>query len=190
MSSTLIYQLALFLHILGAFGLIATMTLESVGLRGLRQAQSGDSARAALRAMQFVPPLGGGSGALILLTGLYMMATSWGLQGWIVVGVAGLVLNALAGAIVTRSRMAIVGPAAGRATGHLTDEVRAQLHDPLLLASLRFRMGTVLGILFIMTVKPSALVSLAVVVVGGLLGLLTTQIPSRRAGRELRTQNS
>ena len=189
MNSTLVYQLALFFHILGAFGLIATMTLESVGLRGLRQAQSAEAARASLRAMQFVPPLGGGSGALILLSGVYMTATSWGLQGWIVVGVAGLVLNALAGAIVTRSRMAVVGPAAGRAAGQLTVEIRTQLRDPLLLASLRFRLGTVLGILFIMTVKPSALLSLSVVLLGGLLGLLTTQIPSRRAGRELRTQN-
>lgn len=189
MSSTLIYQLALFVHILGAFGLIATMTLETVGLRGLRQAESDDAARASLRAMQFVPPLGGGSGALILVTGLYMTATSWGWQGWILVGVAGLVLNALAGAIVTRSRMAVVGPAAGRATGPLTDEVRTQLRDPLLLASLRFRLGTVLGILFIMTVKPSALLSVGVVVLAGLLGLLTIQIPSRRHGRELRTQN-
>ena len=189
MSSTLIYQLALFLHILGAFGLVATVTLESVGLRGLRQAESPDAARAAVRAMQFVPPLGGGSGGLILVTGLYMMATSWGLRGWIVVGVAGLVLNAVAGAIVTRSRMAVVGPAAGRATGALSSDVRTLLQDRLLLASLRLRLGTVLGILFVMTVKPSVMASIAVVVFGGLLGLLTTQIPARRAGRELRTQN-
>ncbi|HVH64885.1 MAG TPA: hypothetical protein VM674_02530 [Candidatus Acidoferrum sp.] len=189
MSSTLIYHLTLFLHILGAFGLIATMTLESVGLRGLRQAETADAARASLKAMQFVPPLGGGSGALILLTGLYMMATSWGVRGWILVGIAGLVLNALAGAIITRSRLAIVGPAAGRASGTLTDDVRATLRDPLLLASLRLRLGIVLGILFIMTVKPSALASIAVVGAAGLVGLLTTQLPLRRDRRELGTQS-
>lgn len=188
MSPTLIYQLALFLHILGAFGLIATITLESVGLRGLRQAETADAARASLKAMQFVPPLGGGSGALILVTGFYMMATSWGVRGWILVGITGLVLNALAGAIVTRSRLMIVGPATGRASGTLTADVRATLHDPLLLASLRLRLGIVLGILFIMTVKPAALGSIAVVAAAGLLGLLTTQRLLRRVRRELGTQ--
>ena len=189
MSTTLIYQLALFLHILGAFGLIAAISVESVALRGLRQAESSDAARASLRAMQFVPPLGGGSGALILVTGLYMTATTWHAQGWILVAIAGLVLNALAGAVVTRSRMTIVGPAARRAVGPLSDEVRATLHDPLLLASLGFRLGTVLGILFVMTLKPSAVISLAAVLFGGLLGLLMTQMSSRRASRELGTQN-
>ena len=189
MSSTLIYQLVLFLHIVGAFGLIAGISVESVALRGLRQADNADAARASLRAMQFVPPLGGGSGVLILVTGLYMTATTWHAQGWIVVAIAGLVLNALAGAVVTRSRMTIVGPAGGRAVGPLSDQVRTMLRDPLLLASLGFRLGTVLGILFIMTVKPSALVSLAAVLLGGLLGLLMTQISSRRTSRELRTQN-
>lgn len=190
MSTTLIYQLALFLHILGAFGLIATMTLESVGLRGLRQAETADAARASLKAMQFVPPLGGGSGALILVTGLFMMATSWGIRGWILVGITGLVLNALAGAIVTRSRMMIVGPAAGRASGVLTPDLRATLRDPLLLASLRLRLGMVLGILFIMTVKPPVLPSIVVVGAAGLLGLLTVQLSLRRARPELRPQSS
>ena len=41
----LFYRFALFLHIVGAFGLIAAVTLEAIGLRGLRRATQGDEAR-------------------------------------------------------------------------------------------------------------------------------------------------
>lgn len=88
-------------------------------------------------------------------------------------------------AIITRSRMTIVGPTAARAIGPLSADLRAALRDPLLLASLRLRLGTVLGILFVMTVKPSAVMSVVVILAGGLLGLLSTQISSRRDRHEL-----
>jgi hypothetical protein len=185
----LIYQLALFLHIVGAFGLVAVLTLESVGQRGLRQAQSGDAARAAIEAMRLIAPLGAGSGLLILATGLYMTATNWGLQGWIVVGLGGLILNALAGAIVIRNRMQIIGPVAVRASGPLTAEAREVVRDPLLQASLRLRIGIVLGVLFVMTIKPSALLSVIVIVIAGLLGLLTAQLAAGREHHELGGQN-
>lgn len=189
MSSTLVYQLALFFHILAAFGLIAAITLESVSLRGLRHALSGEAARASLRAMEFVPPIGAGSAALILITGIYMMATAWGLQGWIVVALPGLILNALFGALVTRGRMARIGPGVARANGPLSPATQLTLRDPILLASLRLRLGVVLGILFLMTVKPSPLVSLAIVAGGAAIGLATTLIPTRRRTNELSSQN-
>ncbi len=189
MSSTLLYQLALFVHILGAFGLIAGMTLESVGVRGLRQAESGDAARAALRAMQFVPFFGGISGGLILLSGLYMMATSGGPRGWALFGLVGMVLNALSGAIVTRARMARVAPVASRASGLLSADVRRTLRDQALLTAITTRIGLVLGILFLMTVKPSTLTSLVVMLAAALLGLVAPQVFARRDRYELRSEN-
>ena len=38
------YHLALYLHILGAFGLIAAITVEAIGLHGLRGATRSDNA--------------------------------------------------------------------------------------------------------------------------------------------------
>jgi hypothetical protein len=189
MNSTLVYQLALFFHILAAFGLIAAMTIEAVSLRGLRHAVSGEAARASQRAMEFVPPLGAGSAALILVTGIYMMARAWGVQGWIVVALAGLILNALAGALITRGRMARIGPSVARLTGPLSPQTRLALRDPILLASLRLRLSVVLGILFLMTVKPSLLVSIVVVLGAAAIGLITTVIPRRRHTHELASQN-
>jgi hypothetical protein len=123
---------------------------------------------------------------LILVTGLWMTATAWGPKGWILVALASLVLLALVGALGTGIRMARLGPAIGRANGPLTDELKAALRDPVLLTSIRTRVALVLGIVFLMTVKPSAVASLVVIAVAAAIGLLAGQIPFRRSRNELR----
>jgi len=67
----LFYRFALFLHIVGAFGLIAAVTLEAIGLRGLRHATQGDEARMWLGiSRRLVSRLAPASLGVILLTGL------------------------------------------------------------------------------------------------------------------------
>ena len=75
----ILYPFALFLHILGAFGLIAAVTLETVGLRGLRQATRAEEARTWLGiSRRLVMRLAPASLGTILLTGLFMTAIAWG----------------------------------------------------------------------------------------------------------------
>jgi hypothetical protein len=187
MNTTLIYPLVLFLHILGALGLIAALTLEAIGLRGLRRAVRSEDALMWLGISRgLVLRLAPASLGLILVTGLYMTATSWGAKGWILVALASLVLLAVVGALWTGIRMARIGPAVGRASGPLSDELKARLRDPLLVTSIRTRVALVLGIAFLMTVKPSAVASLGVIAVAAVIGVLAGQIPSRRSRNELR----
>ena len=75
---TLVYDLALFLHILGAFGLIAALTFEAIGLRWLRRAFRKEDALVWFGLSRLVQRLAPASLGLILVTGLYMMVTSWG----------------------------------------------------------------------------------------------------------------
>jgi len=90
----LFYRFALFLHIVGAFGLIAAVTLEAIGLRGLRHATQGDEARMWLGiSRRLVSRLAPASLGVILLTGLLMTATAWGPQGWIAVALGWRVRN-------------------------------------------------------------------------------------------------
>ena len=124
---------------------------------------------------------------LILITGLYLTATAWGPKGWILVALASLVLLAVIGALGTGIRMARVGPALGPASaGPLSDDLQRALRDPILLTSLRTRLAIVLGVVFLMSAKPSAVVSLLVVVLATAIGLLAGQIPLRRSRNELR----
>ena len=185
---TFLYQFALFLHIIGGFGLIAAITVEAVGLRGLRRTTQSSDAMMWLRLLRsIVMRLTPSSLGLILVTGLYMVATTWGPRGWILVALGSLVLLGAIGALGTGRRMARIGPAVGRAQGPLSAELREMLRSPILLLSLRVRLAIVLGVVFLMTMKPSAVASLVVMVVAVAVGLLAGQIPARRGSRRLRT---
>jgi hypothetical protein len=164
MSSSLVYHVALYLHILGAFGLWFGIS------RGI--------------VMRLAPA----SLGLILVTGLYMMATTWGPRGWILVALASLVLLAIVGAFGTGLRMARIGPAVGRAQGPLSDELRSTLHDPILLMSLWVRSAIVLGIALLMTLKPSGLASLLIIVFAIAIGLMAGQLAARRSRNEYATE--
>jgi hypothetical protein len=190
MNTTLVYPLVLFLHILGAFGLIAAITLEAIGLRGLRRAVRTEDALMWLGISRgLVLRLAPASLGLILVTGLYMTATTWGPKGWILVALASLVLLAVVGALGTGIRMARIGSAVGGASaGPLSDDLRRALRDPILLTSLRTRLAIVLGVVFLMTVKPSSLASVVVIILAAAIGLLASQIPARRSQRELHNE--
>jgi hypothetical protein len=179
MDSTLLYHLALFLHILGAFGLVAAMTFEVIGLQGLRRAIRTEDALTWLGVARVVQRLAPASLGLILVMGLYMTATNWGPSGWILVSLAALVAIGLIGGLLTGVRMARIGPAIGRSSGPLSHELRAALRDPILLDSLGTRSGLVLGILLLMTLKPALVPSLVIVVLAGAMALLTARISSR-----------
>src|SRR6202171_3596637 len=117
MDSTLFYHLALFLHIMGAFGLVAAMTFETIGLQGLRRAIEKQDAVRWLSVARVVQRLAPASLGLILVMGLYLTATTWWARGWILVSLAGLVAYALIGGLLSGVRMARVGPAGGRGGG-------------------------------------------------------------------------
>jgi hypothetical protein len=178
--SEMAYHIALYLHILGAFGLVAAITVEAISLRGLRGATQGDDARMWLGVSRgIVMRLAPASLGLILLSGLYMMATAWGPRGWILAALASLVFLAVVGAFGTGMRMARIGPAIGRTPGPLSAELRTKLRDPVLLTSLFVRSAIVLAIALLMTVKPSGLASLVIIVLAVGIGLLAGQLTGR-----------
>jgi len=174
------YQVALYFHILGAFGLIAAITVEAIGLRGLRGSTRADHALMWLGISRgIVMRLAPASLGVILLSGLYMTATTWGPRGWILTALASLVLLAVVGAFGTGMRMSRIGPAIGRAPGPLSDEVRSRLRDPILLTSLLVRSAIVLAIALLMTVKPSGVAALVIVVLAIGIALLVSQLAGR-----------
>jgi hypothetical protein len=185
-----LYPYALFLHILGAFGLIAALGIETMSLRGLRRAVTAEQAHPWLAGMRLLRILGPASIALIFVMGLYLTATAWGWRGWIVTGLAGLALVALIGALLTGTRMVRLGPAIGRAQGPLSGELRGMLQDPMLLLSSRLRIGLVLGVLYLMSVKPSTVISILVLVIATALAIVASRIEERRIRNELRAQPS
>jgi hypothetical protein len=135
-----LYSLALFLHIVGALALFALLTIEGLSLRqGTRPP----------RISRMLGPI---SGLLVLVPGLYMSATSWGWQGWILVSLVSWLLLAAGGAF----------------TGIQLKKGHLDRHTATV--SWLVRVGLALGVVFVMTVKPAAVVAVAVVVIGGIAG--------------------
>ena len=75
-----LYDISLFLHVVGAFGLVAVLAIESVGLSVLRR-------------------LGGPASGLVVLTGIYMTVVRWRGQAWTTIALAALILIAVLGAV-------------------------------------------------------------------------------------------
>jgi hypothetical protein len=148
-----LYSIALFIHIVGALLLFALLAVEGVSFR---------QGLTAARLNRIAGPI---SALFILVPGLYLAWTGWGWKSWIAVGLTGWVLIAITGAV----------------TGVLT--LRRGLDPRVAVLSLGGRVGMALGIVFAMTVKPDAAVSM-VAAVGGALGGALLAAGAQRLRRE------
>lgn len=178
-----LYSLALFVHVIGALLLFVTLTVEGVALRLVRRAVTAAEARGAaamLRVNRVVGPL---SALGVLGPGLYMTATSWGAVAWIVVALVSWAVIAVLGAF---NGIRIVALDRSLAKDGAPSAM-AQLRNPMFLVSWLTRVGIALGVIFLMTVKPGALVSVLAVVVaaaaGGALGIGLTSGRFTREGQ-------
>ena len=145
-----LYSIALFLHVVGALLLFVLLTVEGFSLR---------LGRPAARFNQFVGPA---SALLILFPGLYMVASTWGWKGWILVGITAWVLIA----------------ALGAATGVIL--LRGGLSLRAAAVSWTVRVGMAVGIVFVMAVKPEVLIAASAVLLGALAGLAASAVAVRQ----------
>src|SRR5512146_1116111 len=123
------YSISLFLHIVGALGIFASLAIEQAGLVNLRRASTNAQAREWLALLRVLQRIQGPSALVLLVTGLYMMATHWSHQAWAGLGLVGMVLMAIIGAVVTGRRMKAIGRALPAGDGPLPGALRARLDD-------------------------------------------------------------
>jgi hypothetical protein len=167
-----VYSISLFLHIVGALGLFAVLGLEWASLHHLRRAAEVAQAREWVRLLGAPRFLGGPAALIILATGIHMTATRWGPQGWIVVGLAGMVLIAVLGPALGGRRVGLIARALRAEDGLISQALRQRLHDPVLTLSLRLRIALFFGVVFIMSTQPGIVGALAAMAVALLVGLV------------------
>ncbi|HEV8445613.1 MAG TPA: hypothetical protein VGQ44_02290 [Gemmatimonadaceae bacterium] len=172
------YSIFLFLHIVGALGIFAGMAIEQAALINLRRARTISQASEWLSLSRGLQRFAGPSALALLATGVYMMVTRWSHQAWAGLGLVGMILLALIGALVTGRRMKPIGQAllSGDASGPLPTTVRERLADPALRLSAWVRLGLALGIVFNMSVKPGTTGAVAALLVGSAIGALAAQL--------------
>jgi predicted integral membrane protein DUF2269 len=114
---------------------------------------------------------------LIAVTGFDMGRTTGDLRtGWAVVAIASFLLIAPVGPLVINPRLHAIARSAGAApAGPVPPALKAQLHDAYLTFSLRCSFVVLVGLVFLMTVKPSIAWSVASVLtalgIGAIWGL-------------------
>jgi hypothetical protein len=171
------YSIALFLHIVGALGLFAGISLEQAGLRRLRRASTTATLREWLTVMRARRRVEGPAGLVLLVTGVYMVSTSWGRQAWISLALVGLVVIALLGALLTGRIVNALMTALPPDDRPIPPALRQRIGSPLLRTGAALRATLALGIVFNMAVKPDAPLAVLTLVAALILGGLAPWIP-------------
>ena len=156
-----------FIHVTSAMGIFGALAIDGAVLLQIRRSADSAQLRIALGAYRLVPRVAIPSLLLTMLSGLYLTATVWSWRAaWIDVALLGLIVTGAIGATMT-------GPGIARLQSSLHGDDR---RDPVLLASLIIRTFILVGIVFLMTVKPplgASLIALATAAGAGFLAALT-----------------
>lgn len=168
------YTIMLFVHIVGAIAVFVGVGVWLFAVAALRRAQE----VAQVRALAGLTVASGNvavCGVLLLAVGgFYMALTVWGVHAtWIIVATISFALLAPFGVFVLDPRIrALAKVAAATPDGPLPASLSARTNDPLLGAGLCLYIAVLLGIVFLMTTKPTLLmVAVLAMVVAVALGL-------------------
>jgi hypothetical protein len=170
-----LYQLLVFLHVLGGVGIFVALGIESISLSRLQSAAAPVDARVWMGLLKMPGRLGPIAMLTTLVTGMWMMAQAWGRQPWMVSAFVGLVgMAALGGVISLRGARRLRVALAGETGPELTIGFRSIRSGTALTASLRLRIAIGIGILGLMTTKPGAAGSLFIMAAAALSGLVSS----------------
>src|SRR5258708_22148227 len=151
------YTLALFVHIVGAIGAVVGVSVWLFAALALRRAQDVGQVRALTSLIQPSGVLAIVGILLLGVAGVYMAVTVWGEQAtWIIVATISFLLLAPFGVFVIDPRLRTLAKAAAAAPdGPLPAALALRTRDPLVGIGLCIYIGVLLGIVFLMTNKPS-----------------------------------
>jgi hypothetical protein len=167
------YLLALFVHIVGAIGVFVGIGVWLFAVASVRRAQEVAQVRALAGLTVSSGNVAVGGVLLIGVAGIYMALTTQVWQSaWIDVATVSFVLLAPLGVFVIDPRIRALAKAANAAPdGPVPDTLAAYTHDPIVSIGLHTYVGVLLGIVFLMTTKPTLEVSLVAIGVAAALGL-------------------
>jgi hypothetical protein len=185
-----LYALILFSHITGAFFLFAGLALEWAAvsyLRGTTPRFQGDSS---LHLAGVAPRLYGPALGVILLSGGYLGSKMDAFsQGWVLVSVVTLFFIGIIGVTFTAPRYRALLNAFEKKTEGVSSTLQDRRRDPVLLASVRFRIALVFGVVLLMVSKLNLRLSLITIACAVAFGILVA-IPSWRRSPTERVQVS
>jgi uncharacterized membrane protein YqjE len=179
-----VYDIALFVHMLGLISLFGAFVISVRAGARLRAATTLEQARTWLGLLVSTTRMFPAGLGLLLVSGLYMMIDRWkSPYPWIVVALVGLILlGALGGGVVDR-RLRAMSAAAAEGGEAAAERLFRLIADPLpwtLMAALN---GLALGVVWVMSTKPRWAGSIGVVALAAVLGAVLGSLSLRRGRR-------
>ena len=169
-----IYHLALFIHVISDITLFIGIGAQLLLRVALRRASDMNQVSMIMGLIPVTDWMGVGGSLLTIASGFYMALTDWGLQtSWIVVAFASILLiigPSIGGIIEPRTRT-LVKLAKEMQNGPVPPLLRTRIQDPILGIALHVNLAVVIGIVFLMTTKPSLTGSIIAMIVALSLGV-------------------
>lgn len=173
------YTFALYLHFIALLLAFFATGLAVAGDLALRRAATIGDARFAVGLLMRSGKMHPAAALGLLLTGAFLTQSEWSwTTPWILCGIAGLVIvGAAGGGVVGGRERALERALSDAVDGPILPPLRERLNDPVVRAAGPAISCFVLGIMFLMVMKPAwpgSLLTLAVAAVAGIaLGLRT-----------------
>ncbi len=168
----MIYLIALFLHVSVAVILFATLGAEWLSIVNLGRAASTENIRLFTFTFSILKKLYSYSLLLILITGVYMMATVWKHGAWMVFGFIGMVLLGAIGGKATNKQVKLIEKGVTEQANSISTELSELINNNRLIYSICSRTAIALGIIFLMAVKPGLIVSILALLISTAIGFI------------------
>lgn len=170
-----LYKLCLYLHILGAAILFIAIGVELLACAKLKNSNSPELANSWLGCFYLLRKLYSASMILILIPGIYMMATIWHFVPWIIISFIMWAVSAASGNITMAKKIKPLLIAAKSKNTDL-DKINNQFNKKSFLTGSLLRTFSALGIVFLMTIKPDMTGSIIAIVLFLLAGFILAQL--------------
>jgi hypothetical protein len=174
-----VYNVVLFTHITSVIIMFAGVTADWLAVSGLRATREAGPARAWIQTLEISAAFGPWARFAVLGAGLYLAVDAWSWPGWIIVGLISWVAFVVLGEPLTGRELREMAAAVRAERGTLPPAVVARLHLPRMWHAVLTRAGLGIGVVFVMAVKPSAVVAGTAVVLGALAGYSAARLTSR-----------
>jgi len=175
-------SLVLFIHVLSAIALFIAIAFEGAILLRLRSARNIEPLRESARASRRLGAIYGPAFLGLLVGGMYLGFAMHIRASWAPAALVGTLLMGIVSGVVPGRQMSRLRKALAQSEPSLAN-LRGAAGSNALVVSYGFRAGLAVGILFLMSTMPSALVpSIAVLAVASILGIFFALAFARVSG--------
>ncbi len=148
------YIIALFIHISGALAMFAGLGIEGVVFMNLKSASAPQDALPWLSSMKILRIVFAYSGVSLLITGIYLVASSWGWTAWVITGLVLFTALSAYGSATGRKIAISISSLIKTESRSIPSDVKKVIASPFLMTTYKLKITIGLGIIFMMTTKP------------------------------------